>query len=226
MLIDFHDWDAPSMQGITWEDLKEKGYARINVGLPGERAPHAEGNFPTPSGKVEFLSSLAEGGNFVVPVWRSMYEAFQPGQYVDPLPDYLPPFESPASNPDLAARYPLSIVSPKPHAFLNSQYANAEDKQRVQGELRVFLHPVDAAARGIVEDEMVKVFNDRGSFYGPAHLEEALMPGLVMANVGHWSSKESAGTVNAITLDQHSTLGNAGVYSDNLVEVAKLEHPV
>jgi hypothetical protein len=47
------------------------------------------------------------------------------------------------------------------------------------------------------------------------------MPGLVMANVGHWQYKSSGSTVNAITLDKHNQLGNAGVYSDNLVEVTK-----
>jgi hypothetical protein len=72
MLIDFHDWDASAMEGITWEKLKEVGYMRLNVGAPDTRAPHAEGNFPTPSGKCEFKSSLAAGGNFVVPVWRSI----------------------------------------------------------------------------------------------------------------------------------------------------------
>ncbi|MDT5287689.1 MAG: hypothetical protein QOG79_2570 [Mycobacterium sp.] len=221
MLIDFHDWDAPALEGITWDMLKELGYMRLNVGAPDTRAPHAEGNFPTPSGKCEFKSSLAEGGNFVVPVWRSMYEAMQPGGYVDPLPDYVPPFESPDSNPELAARFPLSIVTPKPHAFLNSQYGNAADKQRSQGEQRVFLHPDDATARGITSGDVVRVFNDRGEFTGPAHLDEALMPGLVMANVGHWQYKSSGSTVNAITLDKHNQLGNAGVYSDNLVEVTK-----
>ena len=221
MLIDFHDWDASAMEGITWEKLKEVGYMRLNVGAPDTRAPHAEGNFPTPSGKCEFKSSLAAGGNFVVLVWRSMYEAMQPGGYVDPLPDYVPPFESPDSNPALAKRFPLNIVSPKPHAFLNSQYGNAADKQRAQGEQRVFLHPADAAARGIGQGEIVRVFNDRGEFCGPAHLENALMPGLIMANVGHWQNNSSGSTVNSITLDQHNELGNAGVYSDNLVEVTK-----
>ncbi|HEV7450225.1 MAG TPA: molybdopterin-dependent oxidoreductase [Pseudonocardiaceae bacterium] len=224
MLIDFHDWDSPAMQGITWDKLKELGYMRINVGAPDVRAPHAEGNFPTPSGKCEFKSSLAEGGNFVIPVWRSMYDAMQPGEPIDPLPDYVPPFESPDSNPELAKRYPLNIVSPKPHAFLNSQYGNAEDKQRVQGEQRVFLHPDDAAERGIATGDLVQAFNDRGMFQGPAQLDDALMPGLVMANVGHWaSSSPGVSSVNSITLDRHCTLGNAGVYSDNLVEVAKLD---
>ncbi|WP_158168965.1 molybdopterin-containing oxidoreductase family protein [Mycolicibacterium smegmatis] len=227
MLIDFHDWDAPALAGITYEKLEEVGWMRLAVGAPDKRAPHAEGNFPTPSGKCEFKSSLAEGGNFVVPVWRSMYEGMQPGGYVDPVPDYVPPFESPQSNPELAQRYPLSIISPKPHAFLNSQYGNAADKQKVQGRQQVFIHPTDAAERGITEGDMVRVFNDRGSFQGPAAYETGLIPGLVMANVGHWQGKTSGTTVNAITADRHCGLGNAGVYGDNLVEVEKLdEHAV
>ena len=50
----------------------------------------------------------------------------QPGDPIDPLPDYIPPFELPGSNPELAKRYPISLISPKPHAFLNTQYANEE----------------------------------------------------------------------------------------------------
>lgn len=226
MLIDFHDWDAPALEGITYGSLKEKGWARINVGLPHERAPHSEGNFPTPSGKCEFKSSLAEGGNFVVPVWRSMYEAMQPGEPIDALPDYVPPFESADSDPELAARYPLSMVSPKPHAFLNSQYGNATDKQAVQGEQRVFIFPDDASERQIVEGDVVRVFNDRGGFSGPAVLDDGLMPGLVIAHVGHWLDNSAGSTVNSITADRHCELVNAGVYCDNLVQVEKVGAPL
>lgn len=225
MLEDFYDWSAPALAGITLTKLKEVGFMRLNVGLPHERAPHAEGNFKTPSGKCEFKASAAAGGNFVVPVWRSMYEAMQPGEPVDPLPDYLPPYESQASNPELAARYPLAIVSPKPHAFLNTQYGNEAVQQRRQGEQLILIHPEDAAARGIAADEYVRVFNDRGSFEGRANLSTDLMPGLVMANVGFWPSLNRGGTsVNAISSDRHATLGMAGSYSDNLVEVERASH--
>lgn len=222
MLIDFHDWDAPALQGITLEKLEERGWMRLNVGTPDTRAPHAEGNFPTPSGKCEFRSSLAEGGNFVVPVWRSMYEAMQPGGYVDPVPDYVPPFESRQSNPELAERFPLNIISPKPHAFLNSQYGNAPDKQAAQGEFRLFIHPADATERGIADGDLVRVFNDRGAFEVPAVLDTGLMVGLVMSNVGYWQDKPTGTTVNVITSDRHCEFGNAGVYGDNLVEVEKV----
>lgn len=222
MLIDFHDWQAPALQGITFDKLEEVGWMRLNVGTPDTRAPHAEGNFPTPSGKCEFRSSLAEGGNFVVPVWRSMYEDKQPGGYLDPVPDYVAPFESRQSNPELAERFPLSIITPKPHAFLNSQYGNAPDKRAAQGELRVFIHPVDAAERQIADGDLVRVFNDRGAFEAPAVLDSGLIVGLVMSNVGYWQDKPSGTTVNAITSDRHCEFGNAGVYGDNLVEVEKM----
>lgn len=220
MLRDFYDWDAPQLQGITLDLLKEKGYARLNVGDPDTRAPHAFGGFKTPSGKCEFKASAAS--NFVVPVWRSMYEGSQPGEPLDQLPDYVPAYELPQSNPALAARFPLNIVSPKPHAFLNTQYGNEAPKKDKQGAQIVFLHPADAAARGIEAGHVVRVFNDRGYFEGPAELTEDVMPGLVMANVGHWPGSTMSGTsVNAISSDRHSAMGMAGTYSDNLVEVRK-----
>ena len=224
MLLDFYDWDSPQLQGITLDLLKEKGYMRLNVGDPDKRVPHAEGNFKTPSGKCEFKSSAAANGNFVVPVWRSMYEGMQPGEPIDPLPDYIPPYESPGSNPDLAKRYPLSIVSPKPHAFLNTQYGNEERQRGRQGEQKILIHPTDARQRNIGNGTVVRVFNDRGAFEGLAELSDDLMPGLVMANVGYWPSLNRSGTsVNSISSDKHCTFGQAGSYSDNLVEVAVAE---
>ena len=63
----------------------------------------------------------------------------------------------------LAKRYPISLISPKPHAFLNSQYANEPVQQRRQGEQTVVVHPNDAAARNIKNGDYIRVFNDRGS---------------------------------------------------------------
>ena len=116
----------------------------------------------------------------------------------------------------------MSIVSPKPHAFLNTQYGNEAQKKLRQGGQIVFLHPTDAAAREIQAGNVVRVFNERGFFEGPAELSDDLMPGLVMANVGHWPGSTPSGTsVNAISSDRHSGMGMAGTYSDNLVQVAK-----
>ena len=57
----------------------------------------------------------------------------------------MPPYESRSTNPDLAKKYPLNIISPKSHAFLNSCYANMEDKIRVQGKQFVLISKIDAS---------------------------------------------------------------------------------
>lgn len=223
MVEHYLNWDAPQLAGVTMEDFKREGYARLKVGAPGERAPHREGNFPTPSGKCEFLSSAAAGGNFVAPPFRQGYEARQGGEPIDPLPGYVPPRESPASNPVLAAKYPLSIVSPKSHAFLNSCYANEPHKIRQQTDQFVLIHPRDAAARGIGEGAAVRVFNDRGEFQGDARLTEDTPPGVVVATLGYWRSRNRThGTVNSISSDEFVNMGHAPSFSDNLVEVARV----
>ncbi len=223
LLMNMYDWDSPALEGITLEKLKEVGLMRLNVGAPDKRAPHAEGNFKTSSGKCEFMASAAENGNFIVPVWRNGYEEMQPGDPVDPVPNYIPPNEVSGANEELAKRYPISLISPKPHAFLNSQYANEAVQQRRQGEQTVVIHPNDAAARNIENGNYVRVFNDRGSFEGMAELSENVMNGLAMANFGYWQSlNRSRGAVNSTTSSAHCNLGGAGTQSDNLVEIEKV----
>jgi anaerobic selenocysteine-containing dehydrogenase len=145
------DWTNPVLQGITLDDVRTKGYARLNMPAPADWAPHREGNFPTTSGKCEFKSSIAGGGNFVVPLFRQGYNGDQDGTPVDPLPHYIPPNENARTAPSLATRYPLSLISPKSHAFLNSNYGNLPAQTVQAGEEQaVLLNPNDAAQRGIV----------------------------------------------------------------------------
>ncbi|HUR04306.1 MAG TPA: molybdopterin dinucleotide binding domain-containing protein, partial [Nonomuraea sp.] len=222
LLLRMYDWSAPAMQGITLEKLKEVGWMRLNVGLPGERAPHAEGNFKTPSGKCEFKASAAAGGNFIVPVWRNGYTEMQPGDPIDPVPNYIPPVEA-GANGDLSRRYPLALISPKPHAFLNSQYANEPMHQRRQGELFVFIHPKDAMARNVRQGDYVRVFNDRGAFEAKAEVTEDVFEGLAMAPLGYWPNLTRNGSaVNSTTSSRHCNLGGAGTQSDNRVEIARI----
>ena len=51
------------------------------------------------------------------------------------------------TNPELAKLYPLNIISPKSHGFLNSCYANEPHKIKGQGEQFVLISPKDAAER-------------------------------------------------------------------------------
>jgi anaerobic selenocysteine-containing dehydrogenase len=217
----FVKWDAPQMAGIDMEYFRRNGYFHLAVGTPDDRLPHANGNFPTPSGKVEFL--VKDAKNFVASAFRMGYEEMQSGEPVDPLPGYVPPRESVQSNPKLAETYPLNIVSPKSHGFLNSCYANEPHKIRGQGEQFVMISPKDAAARSIREGDPVRVYNDRGDFEGLARVTDDVRDGVVVATLGYWRSlNRSDGSVNSISSAEFCGLGRAPTFSDNLVQVVRV----
>lgn len=224
LIDEYIDWDADTMRGITLDVLKEQGWARLWVGgSPDIRAPHSEGNFATPSGKCEFVATGAMQGNHVKPALRSGYEYFQDGSPIDPIPNYIPPFESPETTPELAKNYPLNMVSGKALAFLNTQYANEKLQQERQGvEQVVMIHPQDANERKIGAGDTINIFNDRGQFTAIADVTEDIRKGVVYAGVGYWDSmmKTNAG-VNAVTDDRHTDMGQSGAYSDLLVQVEK-----
>jgi anaerobic selenocysteine-containing dehydrogenase len=216
------DWSSPALAGITMEQLERDGYARLKVGTPDTYAPHARGNFPTPSGRVELKASMAAGGNFVLPLFRQGSNEFQDGSPVDPIPSYIPPVESSDTNKALAAQYPLNILTPKNHAFLNSGYANIARQLGHAGEQYVMMHPADARARGIAEGEVVEVFNDRGRFQAEAQVTDEVRPGVVVSPLGYWASVSPAGrSANVVNASRYADLGRGPTFSDTLVEVRR-----
>ena len=210
------DWDSPACEGITLETLRQEGFARLNVGTKDNRAPHKAGHFPTPSGKCEF--EITGATNFVAGPFRQMYEGFQPGEPLDSLPDYVCDREAPETNPELAKKYPLKIISPKSHGFLNSCYANMAQKIKGQGEQFIMIHALDAALRNINQGDKVRVFNDRGAFEGEAKITADVNPGLIVATLGYWRQLNK-GTVNSISSAEFVNMGHAPTFSDNLVQV-------
>ena len=213
------DWDSPAMQGISMATLEAQGWARLNLPSADAYLPHAQGGFPTPSGKVELKASMAAGGNFVLPTFRQGSNDHQDGSPVPALPTYQPPNESGFADGG-AARYPLAMMSPKSHAFLNSTYGNHKRQAAREGEQKIFLHPADAGPRGIQSDDMVRVFNDRGSFVAVARIGDETVPGVVVAPMGHWvATSKAQATPAALNPTAFADLGGAPTFSDNRVEV-------
>ncbi|AKR43967.1 molybdopterin-dependent oxidoreductase [Methylophilus sp. TWE2] len=215
-LENYVDWNSPACKGIDLNYMREHGFVRLNVGTKDDRAPHREGNFPTPTGKCMFMVEGAK--NFVAGPFRQMYDGFQPGEDLDPLPAYVPSRETADSNAALAARFPLNIISPKSHGFINSSYANMESKLRVQGEQYLMINPVDALARNVQDGMMVKTYNERGGFEAVARVTTDVNPGIVVATLGYWRQLNK-GTVNCISSAEYGDMGHSNTFSDNLVEV-------
>jgi anaerobic selenocysteine-containing dehydrogenase len=191
-----------AFQGISLNRLEREGPIRLN--LPENYAPFARGGFGTPSGKCELYSSRMAD------------------QDMDPLPTYTPPHEDPQTRPELAARFPLQMVSPPVPAFLNSTFANIESLREMAGEPSVEIHPSDAAARGITDGQWVRVFNDRGTYRAKARVGETVKEGVVVSQGIWWAKHTSDGVnCNSTTSTRLTDLGAGATFFDNLVEVSR-----
>ncbi|VVE35570.1 molybdopterin oxidoreductase [Pandoraea pneumonica] len=192
-------WSDSRMAGADWETLKRDGWVRYD--LP--EAPFANGGFYTPSGKCEFYSE------------RMQQEGF------DPLPDWVPPYESVASNPSLAARYPLAMISPPARNFLNSSFVNVDSLRSSVGEPTLDIHPADAGPRGIADGAGVRIFNDRGTLNAKARVTEKAREGVVVGLSIWWKKLAPDGkNANEVTSQQLTDLGRAPTFYDCLVDVA------
>jgi len=179
---------------ITLEELQANGWASLGIG----DAPFAEGRFPTPSGKCEFYSERLKD--------------------LDPLPTYIPPREDRLSNPALAKQFPLVLISPPAHHFLNSTFVNLFHAKETGPTLEI--HPKDAESRHIEEGAPVEIFNGRGSFLAKAVVTNRTRPGVVSAPSVWWSKLAPGGrNANSTTSEELTDMGGGATFYDNLVNV-------
>jgi anaerobic selenocysteine-containing dehydrogenase len=195
-------WDDRTLEGQSWDKLKESGWLKLDIA----DAPLADGAFRTPSGKCEFYSE------------RLKLEG------LDPLPDYLPPYESADGSPELAARYPLAMISPPARNFLNSSFVNIESLRAAEREPHLDIHPVDAEARGVADGALVRIFNDRGSMQARARVTDRAREGVVVGLSIWWKKLSPDGcNANQVTSQALTDLGGSATFYDCLVEVEQLD---
>lgn len=191
----------PRTRQYDWQSVKASGWYKLDM----PAAPFAQGGFPTPSGKCEFYCErmLKDG--------------------LDPLPTYIPPYESHASAPELASQYPLAMISPPQRNFLNTTFVNVQSLRDTEGEPHLELHADDAAARGIVEGDRVRAWNARGEMLAQARVTDRPRKGLVVALSIWWKKLASDGkNANELTHQRLTDMGRAPAFYDVLVQVEKV----
>ena len=145
----------------------------------------------TPSGRIELFSERIAGFGYADcpghPAW------FEPAEWLG----------SPRVD-----RHPLHLISDQPFTKLHSQldHSAVSLANKVAGREPVEIHPDDAAARGIADGGLVRVFNDRGACLAGARLNADLRPGVVKLSTGAWWDPDRPGEPDA--LDRH---GNPNV---------------
>jgi len=199
------DSKNPTMEGITYERLKKETFVRLNV--PRPFIPFADGKYPTPSGKIEFYSEkmLRDG--------------------LDPLPTHNPAGESADGSPELFAKYPLRLVTPAAHHFLNSSFGDMPTMLRKQRFPALELNQADADQRGIKHGEWVRAWNERGEVYFVAEVTDTVAAG-VACHVSIWWGKFSPNgwNCNALTSDAEADMGGGATFHTNLIQIEAARH--
>jgi biotin/methionine sulfoxide reductase len=132
-----------------------------------------------------------------------------------------------------AVRYPLHLLSHQPTARLHSQLdmSSVSRASKIQDREPLRISREDADARGLVEGDLIRVFNDRGAFISAVRIVDSLLPGVVQIATGAWydpdepgqvGSLEKHGNPNVVTDDRGtSRLAQAPVAQTVLVEIEK-----
>ncbi len=171
-----------SLPGIDVDELRRVGYVRVPY--PDDGRPFGDGVFPTASGRVEFVS-------------EALVAMGQPA-----LPTFVAPAEGPGT--ELAERYPLQLMTPKHHTrFLNGSYSHLPGHGGRESGPFLELCAADAASRGIIDGQCVRVFNDRASLEVPARVSDRLRPGLVSIPFGWWSRHHPDGDGRQLIDQRH-----------------------
>jgi anaerobic selenocysteine-containing dehydrogenase len=193
--------NMPELAGLTVATMQGRGGIKLNF-TPA--VPFADGHFPTPSGKVE--------------IYSERFAALG----VDALPDFVPAVDD-AATADNNELFPpelgLNLISGAAHHFVTTSLANQPNLIAREGEPFLEIHPLDAAARGIMQGATVLVANGRGSLTLRAVVTDGVRPGVVVSPKGRWATLSGGRNINWTTSDALGDLAGQSTFHTNTVWV-------
>ncbi len=234
---------------ITFEEFQKKGYfvapqleeykptPALQWFYEGRDADTPESNPKKIAGKLKELGTYSGKIEFV----SESLQKFTPDDPERaPMPHYIPSWEGHTS--ELAKKYPLQLISPHPRFSYHSHH---DHKVKWLNEIpghrqykdgyawqEVHIHPDDADARGIRENDIVKLYNDRGAVLGIAKLTQRVKPGVIHSyessaqydplERGKAGSVDQGGCINLLTPSRMMSKNVAGMAPNScLIEIEK-----
>jgi len=125
----------------------------------------------------------------------------------------------------MAKKYPLQALGHHSLARVHSTHANNDWLQEAFPQ-RIFINPLDAAARGIEDGDLVRVWNERGDLVIHARLTLRIMPGVIDIPQGAWwdpdmQGVDHGGCINVLTSHRWTPLAFGSTQHTIMVEVEK-----
>ena len=188
--------------GATVDDIQNALPGIYELPMAGEWTPEAykESGFGTPSGKVEFTSSILEQYGF------------------DALAVYEEPSVSPVSTPELYEQYPLILTTGNRIPwYVHSKYRHTPWLNQFMPEPVINMNHVDAKARGLADGDMVRMFNQLGEIQAKVAITNIMQPGNVEIIEG-WEQ------ANSCLLIDHTfdPISGFPTFKDALCEIEKI----
>jgi hypothetical protein len=221
---------------VSWEEFKEKGHYVIPTDPDWEK--HEAGlskfyedpeNNPlrTPSGKLEFYS-------------QRLADHFPGDMERPPVPHWVERGISHDErlSSERAKKYPYLVTSNHPRWRVHSQHDDMQWLREMEtckivgpdgyAYQTMWLHPSEAAKKGIRHGDVVKIFNERGGVLAGAYITERIMPGVVYIDHGARydpiapGELDRGGAINTITPRKTSSKNATGMVSGGfLVDVER-----
>jgi len=164
--------------------------------------PFAHGGFRTASGKAELFSEELKR------------------QGLDPVVEFRPPSES--RHGKKGDSLPLELLARKADNFLNTTFTNLPSVQEMEEPGLLEISAADARARGITDGDRVRVFNRRGDVELKARVDGKVQPGVVSASL-YWAKMAPRfQSINSLTSEKLTDMGNSATFYSVLVEVEKI----
>ena len=202
-----------------WEAFQRDGWFEVppperpTVMMEAFRGDPCAHPLATPSGRIEIFSETIAGFGY------------------DDCPGH-PAWMAPAEWLGEATPDQLHMISNQPRAKLHSQldHGSVARAERAGGPEPVLMHPADAAARGLLEGQVVQLANARGACIAALRTSDGVRPGVVQMSTGAWFDPEHGtcrnGNPNALTLDRGtSRLAQGPIAHSCLVEVTAAGGP-
>lgn len=210
----------------TFDELREMGVYRytnpdgLTVALKDFRDDPEANPLQTETGKIQIFSpelwELAKKWEFKDPL---------PGDVITAIPEHLDTWEG-ALEARTNEKYPLQCISHHFKGRTHSTYGNLANNVEAHPQT-VWINTMDARERGISNDEVVEVWNDRGRIQVPARVTARIMPGVVSVPQGAWfdigdDGVDRGGAANMLTSLHPTPVSKGNPQHTALVQVKKV----